>query len=106
MGPFKHNLNNNKSLVVDNLETQKGGAAALIVHCSLFIVHVFSGHCGILALTSCEWYALKKYKIFYANLFALIFTAFGLLALNAHYFIDITTGIIVAHWIFFIIWEN
>ena len=45
----------------------------------------FSGHCGILTLTACEWYYLKKFKLFYPNLFALIFTAFALLAVRVHY---------------------
>ena len=56
----------------------------------------FSGHCGILTLTTCEMYACKNWKIFFPNLLAIFYVAFCLLAFRGHYIIDITTGIIVA----------
>ena len=59
----------------------------------------FSGHCGILTITMMEWRALKEYKLFYLNLLGLCFTATSLLILRVHYFIDISMGIVVAHWI-------
>jgi hypothetical protein len=37
------------------------------------------------------------------NLLGLIYTAFLVLALRAHYIIDVTMGIIIGHWIFMIV---
>ena len=43
---------------------------------------------------------------FFPNLLAIFYVAFCLLAFRGHYIIDITTGIIVAQWIFFVTWKN
>lgn len=39
-------------------------------------------------------------KMFIINICGLIFTIFGCLTLRFHYIIDVTSGIIIANWIF------
>jgi hypothetical protein len=66
----------------------------------------FSGHCGILTITTLEWHTLKKWKMFYPNLIALFYTAFVLMSLRVHYFIDISSGMVFAHWLFMLVSKN
>lgn len=60
----------------------------------------FSGHCGMLTICYFELTKEKYQRIRIFNLIALIWTAFALICLRVHYFIDITTGILWATFIF------
>jgi len=63
----------------------------------------FSGHVGFVTLCASEWVKNKKY--FVASLLMLggFYTAFILLVYQAHYSIDIFTGMVVASWIFLLV---
>lgn len=60
----------------------------------------FSGHCGMLTICMNELNKEKYNILTKINLFALIWTSFSLICLRAHYFIDITTGILWATFLF------
>lgn len=62
----------------------------------------FSGHCGFLMICTLEWHSLKKYKMCWITLGINCYMAFVMLIFRIHYAIDITTGIIVAHYCYII----
>ncbi|KAL4432067.1 hypothetical protein ABPG74_017803 [Tetrahymena malaccensis] len=59
----------------------------------------FSGHCGFLTLCFFELRALGWKKLSWIAMITMIYTAFVLIVLRVHYTIDITAGIIIAHYI-------
>ena len=59
-----------------------------------------------MTLTLCEWITLKNSRMIIINSIGLIYTGFICLALRVHYIIDITSGIIVGHWIYMIVEKN
>jgi len=63
----------------------------------------FSGHIGIVTICACEWITWKKY--FASALIGLggLYTIFIMLSFQAHYSIDLFTGIICGHWMFMLI---
>ena len=63
----------------------------------------FSGHMGIVTICASEWFKYKKYWV--SALIALggVYTTFIMLAYQAHYSIDIFTGIICGSWMFMIV---
>lgn len=63
----------------------------------------FSGHCGNLTIHMCEWYKLNNIKMFIISVFGLLFTIFACIALRFHYIADVTTGIMVANWVYMIV---
>lgn len=60
----------------------------------------FSGHCGMLTICMKELSKEKFNTLKIINLFAIIWTAFSLVCLRVHYFIDISTGILWATFLF------
>lgn len=65
----------------------------------------FSGHCGFLAICFFEWRSLGWPRMQVAVFIGGLYLAFVLLALKVHYIIDITSGVMLAHY-FHIISEH
>jgi len=63
----------------------------------------FSGHVGFVTLCTSEWIKHKQYLV--ASILALggLYTVFILLVYQAHYSIDIFTGMVVGSWIFLLV---
>jgi hypothetical protein len=63
----------------------------------------FSGHIGFVVINASEW--IKNKKPWAATIVGIggVYTAFILLVYQAHYSIDIFTGIICASWVFIIV---
>jgi len=63
----------------------------------------FSGHIGIVTICACEWYKHKKYLASFLIGLGGLYTIFIMLAYQAHYSIDLFTGIVTGHWMFMVI---
>ena len=62
----------------------------------------YSGHIGCCVICYCEFRANKWFKFAYFSLCTLIFQCMLMISLRGHYFIDMFSGIIFAHyfWLF------
>ena len=58
----------------------------------------YSGHVGICMMFFLEFYAVGWYIWSYYALFTLVFEAFVLIILRAHYTMDILAGVVFAHY--------
>jgi hypothetical protein len=63
----------------------------------------YSGHCGALTLAACELKRNGYKKLHYTALISLFFMVLALLILRAHYWIDISMGIVVAHYFYLLL---
>jgi len=63
----------------------------------------FSGHIGIVTIFASEWIKWKKYWASALIGLGGVYTCFIMLAFQAHYSIDLFTGIITGHWMFMVV---
>ncbi|EAR94796.1 PAP2 family protein (macronuclear) [Tetrahymena thermophila SB210] len=63
----------------------------------------YSGHVGFLNIVALEWYKQKNYFMFYLTCAFNVYVAFVMVVFRIHYVVDITTGLVVSHYIFMLV---
>lgn len=79
------------------------GFPSIIVPYGVTSDFFYSGHCGFLTILGAEWYTLGYVKMSIFTHITTVYMAFVMLVCRIHYSIDITTGIVFAHYIYIII---
>ncbi|KRW98595.1 Phosphatidic acid phosphatase type 2/haloperoxidase [Pseudocohnilembus persalinus] len=68
----------------------------------------FSGHTGFMTLVFLEWRTIGFKKMQYITGILLLYVMFSLIVLRVHYTIDVTTGLLMAHYVYLVVlnYEN